>query len=156
MGPSEVCKAVPKSYGCLGHLRKIMAIYRHSVWLSVVQSVLGRRHTNFGTFGTFQDGRASVSGQTTFSRSGWFRIDFQSFQSNFTPELPLTCISFSRFSRVTFQSLSGFSRSGRNFQSYRINVSAAGNKLSAVQDGTIQLSGCFSLVDLSQDETEWR
>jgi hypothetical protein len=30
-----------------------------------------------------------------------------------------------------------------------IKVSAAGNKLSAVQDGTIQLSGCFSLVDLS-------
>ena len=58
-----------------------MAIYRHSVWLSVVQSVSRRRHTNFGTFRMFQDGRASVSGQT-FSRSGRFRIDFQSFQSN--------------------------------------------------------------------------
>ena len=123
-----------------------MVIYRHSVWLSVVQSVSGRRHTNFGTFRMFQDGRASVSGQT-FSRSRQFRIDFQSFQSNFTPELPLN--SFSRFSRVTFQSLSGFSRSGQNFQSFKIKVSAAENKLSAVQDGTIQLSGCFSLVDLS-------
>jgi hypothetical protein len=53
----------------------------------------------------FQDGRASVSGQT-FSRPGRFRVDFQLFQSNFIPELPLN--SFSRFSHVTFQSLSGF------------------------------------------------
>jgi hypothetical protein len=94
----------------------------------------------------FQDGTASVSGHT-FSRSGQFRIDFQSFQSNFTHELPLN--SFSRFSRVTFHSLSGFSRSGQNFQSFRIKVSAVGNKLSGVHNGTIQLSGCFSLVDLS-------
>jgi hypothetical protein len=94
-----------------------MAIYCHSVWLSVVQSVSGRCHTNFGTFRMFQDGRASVSGQT-FSRLGRFRIDFQSFQSNFTPELPLN--SFNHFIRVTFQSLSGFSRSGQNLQSFMI------------------------------------
>jgi hypothetical protein len=124
-----------------------MAIYRHSVWLSVVQSVSGRCHTNFETFRIFQDGRASVSGHT-FSRPGrLFRIDFQSFQSKSTHEVPRN--SFSRFSRVTFQSLSGFSRLGQNFQSFRIKVSAAENKLSAVQDGTIQLSECFSLVDLS-------
>ena len=85
----------------------------------------------------FQDGRVSVLGQT-FSRSRRFRIDFQSFQSNFTPEVPLN--SFSRYNCVTFQSLPGFSRSGQNFQSSRIKVSAARNKLSAVQDGTIQLS----------------
>ena len=95
----------------------------------------------------FQDGRASVS-RHTVTRSGRFRIDFQSFQSNFTLELPLN--SFSRFSRVTFQSLSVFSLSRQNFQSSRIKVSTAGNKLSAVLDGTVQLSGCFSLVDLSR------
>jgi hypothetical protein len=97
-----------------------MAVYRHPVWLSVIQAVSGRRHTNFGTFRMFQDGTASVSGQT-FSRSGQFRMDFQSIKSNFTFELPLN--SLSRFSRVTRQSLSGFSRSGQKFQSFRIKFS---------------------------------
>ena len=36
-----------------------MDIYRHSVWLSVVQSVSRCRHTNFGSFRIFQD--ASIS-----------------------------------------------------------------------------------------------
>jgi hypothetical protein len=60
---------------------------------------------------------------------------------------------FSCFSNVTFQSLSApfrFQSFRKNFQSFRIKVSTTGNKLSAVQDGAIQLSGCFSLVDLSR------
>ena len=40
-----------------------MVIYRQSVWLSVVQSVSGRRHTIFGRFRMFRaDGSASISG----------------------------------------------------------------------------------------------
>jgi hypothetical protein len=56
---------------------------------------------------------------------------------------------FSCFNRFRFQYVSGFSRSGYKFLSFRIKLSAVQDELSAVQDSTIQLSGCFSLVDLS-------
>ena len=36
-----------------------MVIYHHSVWLSVVQAVSGWRHTNFGSFGIFQDDKGT-------------------------------------------------------------------------------------------------
>jgi hypothetical protein len=94
-------------------------------------------------FWNFQD----VSGQT-FSRSGRFRIDFQSFQSNFTPELPLN--SFSRFSRVTFQSLSGF-----RFQPFRTNFQPLEIIFQPIRMAPYKFQD-VSVWSIFQDETEWR
>jgi hypothetical protein len=98
-----------------------MVIYRHSVWLSVVQSVSGY----------FQSALSLLSIGILSGSSGWFQ------------DISVVLVS-------VVSVVSGFSHSGQNFQSFRIKVLATGNKLSAVEDGTIQVSGCFSLVDLSR------